>query len=94
MSRIGNAPVVVPAGVEVKIEGSYVKVKGPHGELEYGFNDNIKITLEDGVIKVERPNDNKVNRSLHGTTRALIQNMVTGVSSKFKKRVGNGRCRL
>ena len=85
MSRIGNAPVVVPAGVEVKIEGSYVKVKGPHGELEYSFNDNIKITLEDGVIKVERPNDNKVNRSLHGTTRALIQNMVTGVSSKFKK---------
>ena len=85
MSRIGNAPVVIPAGVEIKLDGSFVKVKGPHGELEYTFNENIKISMEDGVIKVERPNNNKENRSLHGTTRALIQNMVIGVSSKFKK---------
>lgn len=85
MSRIGNAPVVIPAGVEIKLDGSFVKVKGPHGELEYTFNENIKISMEDGVVKVERPNNNKENRSLHGTTRALIQNMVTGVSSKFKK---------
>ena len=85
MSRIGNAPVVIPAGVEIKLDGSFVKVKGPHGELEYAFNKNIKISMEDGVVKVERPDNNKENRSLHGTTRALIQNMVTGVSSKFKK---------
>lgn len=85
MSRIGNAPVVIPAGVEIKLDGSFVKVKGPHGELEYTFNENIEISIEDGVVKVERPNNNKENRSLHGTTRALIQNMVTGVSSKFKK---------
>ena len=85
MSRIGNAPVVIPAGVEVKLDGSLVKVKGPHGELEYTFNENIGISMEDGVVKVERPNNSKVNRSLHGTTRALIQNMVTGVNSKFKK---------
>ena len=85
MSRIGNAPVVIPAGVEIKLDGSFMKVKGPHGELEYTFNENIKISMKDGVVKVERPNNNKENRSLHGTTRALIQNMVTGVSSKFKK---------
>lgn len=85
MSRIGNAPVVIPSGVEVKIDGSLVKVKGKHGSLEYAFNENMKITMNDGVINVERPNNNKLYRSLHGTTRALIQNMITGVSDKFKK---------
>lgn len=85
MSRIGNAPVVIPAGVEVKIDGSLVQVKGPHGELEFDFNSNIKVSQEDGVLKVERPDDSKQNKALHGMTRALIRNMVSGVSSKFKK---------
>ena len=85
MSRIGNAPVVIPAGVEVKIDGSLVQVKGPHGELEFDFNSNIKVSQEDGVLKVVRPDDSKQNKALHGMTRALIQNMVSGVSSKFKK---------
>ncbi len=85
MSRIGNAPVVVPAGVEVKIEGTFVSVKGPHGQLEYTFNSNMIITLEDGILKVARPNNSKDNRALHGLTRALIANMVSGVSTKFTK---------
>lgn len=85
MSRIGDAPVVIPAGVEIKLDKSFIKVKGPHGELEYTFNKNIKISTKDGVIRVGRSDNDKESRALHGTTRALIQNMVTGVSSKFKK---------
>lgn len=85
MSRIGNAPVVIPAGVEVNIDGTFVSVKGPHGQLEYTFNNNMIITLEDGILKVARPNNSKDNRALHGLTRALIANMVGGVSTKFTK---------
>lgn len=85
MSRIGNAPVVIPAGVEVKVDGTNVSVKGPHGQLEYTFNSNMNITLEDGILKVARPNNSKDNRALHGLTRALIANMVSGVSTKFTK---------
>lgn len=85
MSRIGKAPVVLPAGVEVYIDGSTVKVKGPHGELESTFSPAMNISLSEGVLTVERPNDSKENKSLHGLTRALIQNMVTGVSAKFTK---------
>ena len=85
MSRIGNAPVVIPAGVEVKVDGTSVSVKGPHGQLDYTFNSNMIISLEDGILKVARPNNNKDNRALHGLTRALIANMVTGVSTKFTK---------
>ena len=85
MSRIGKAPVVLPAGVEVYIDGSTVKVKGPHGELESTFSPAMSISLSEGVLTVERPNDSKENKSLHGLTRALIQNMVTGVSAKFTK---------
>jgi len=85
MSRIGNAPVVIPAGIEVKIDGAFVSVKGPHGQLEYTFNNNMIISLEEGVLKVARPNNNKENKALHGLTRALIANMVSGVSTKFTK---------
>lgn len=85
MSRIGRAPITVPAGVDVKIEDGLVTVKGPKGELSQQFNKNIMIELEDGIITVKRPNDEKEMRSLHGLTRKLISNMVEGVSQGFTK---------
>ena len=85
MSRIGRAPITVPAGVEVKIDGSYVAVKGPKGALEMTVAPNMKVELDAGVIHVSRPNDEKVNRSLHGLTRTLVNNMVVGVSEGFSK---------
>ena len=86
MSRIGRAPITVPAGVEVKIEeNNHVTVKGPKGTLERNFAPQMKIEKEEGVLTVSRPDDNKENRSLHGLTRALLSNMVVGVSEGFKK---------
>jgi len=85
VSRIGRMPVVVPQGVEVKIKGSYVHVKGPKGELEHTFPASMKITLKDGVINVQRPSDAREHRALHGMTRAIINNMVVGVSKGFEK---------
>lgn len=86
MSRIGKLPVPVPAGVEVKIDGTTVTVKGPKGELTQTFNENMAISLgEDGSIVVERPNDARENRSMHGLTRSLINNMVIGVSEGYSK---------
>ncbi len=85
MSRIGRLPVAVPAGVEVEIKGSYVRVKGPKGEMERVFPAMIKISQADKTIKVERPSDEPKARALHGMTRALIQNMVSGVSGGFQK---------
>lgn len=85
MSRVGKKPIVVPAGVEVKIDGHKVTVKGPKGTLEKEFNTALTIKLENGEVVVERPNDEPKVRAIHGTTRALIQNMVTGVSEGFKK---------
>lgn len=85
MSRIGKLPVVIPAGVDVKIDGSTVTVKGPKGTLTGTFNSNIGIELKDGQILVTRPNDEKENRSLHGLTRTLINNMVVGVHTGYKK---------
>ena len=85
MSRIGRAPIAVPAGVDVKIDGQTVTVKGPKGTLTRTVNDNITVTLDNGVITVTRPNDLKENRSLHGLTRTLIANMVQGVNEGFKK---------
>ena len=85
MSRIGRAPITVPAGVEVKIDGSHVAVKGPKGALEMTVAPNMKVELDAGVIHVSRPNDEKMNRSLHGLTRTLINNMVVGVSEGFSK---------
>lgn len=87
MSRIGKKPVAVPAGVEVKIDGQKVTVKGPKGTLTREFVKDMKITLADGEITVERPNDEIENRALHGLTRALIHNMVVGVTEGFEKKL-------
>ena len=85
MSRIGNKPITVPEGIDVKIDGQKITVKGPKGTLEREVNSNISIKLENGEIKVTRPNDQKENRSLHGLTRSLINNMIEGVSKEFTK---------
>ena len=85
MSRIGNKPITVPEGIEVKIDGQKITVKGPKGTLEREVNSKISIKLEDGQIKVSRPNDEKENRSLHGLTRSLINNMIEGVSKEFTR---------
>ncbi|HNW94985.1 MAG TPA: 50S ribosomal protein L6 [Anaerolineaceae bacterium] len=85
MSRIGRLPIAIPAGVEVKIEGNKVSVKGPLGQLEQEFSSEIGIKLEDGHLIIERPNDEPRVRALHGTTRALLNNMVNGVSKGFER---------
>ena len=86
MSRIGRAPITVPAGVEIKVEdNNVVTVKGPKGSLTQQFSPNMAIAVEDGVLHVTRPNDAKENRALHGLTRTLIHNMVLGVTEGFKK---------
>ena len=87
MSRIGNKPITVPAGIDVTIDGQKITVKGPKGTLERTVNDNISIKLENGVIVVARPNDEKENRSLHGLTRTLKNNMIEGVSNEFSKQL-------
>jgi large subunit ribosomal protein L6 len=85
VSRVGQLPVEIPSGVEINIEKSHVKVKGPKGEMEYSFSPDMEIAFQDGLVTVNRPSDARDMRSLHGTTRALIQNMVTGVSDGFQK---------
>ena len=85
MSRIGNRPVVVPAGVEVTLNGNVVTVKGPKGTLTKTFNDQLTVKMDDNNVVVERPNDEPKMRALHGTTSALINNMVVGVSTGFRK---------
>ncbi len=86
MSRIGRMPITVPAGVEVTIgEGNVVTVKGPKGTLTKSLHPNMTITKEDGALHVTRPNDEKENRSLHGLTRTLLNNMVVGVTQGFSK---------
>ena len=85
MSRIGRAPITVPAGVEVKVDGQHISVKGPKGALEMNVAPTMKVEVEAGVVHVTRPNDDKMNRSLHGLTRTLINNMVVGVSEGFSK---------
>lgn len=85
MSRIGRMPVVIPKGVEVQIDGTHVKVKGPKGEIEHTFPSEMNIRLEDGKIIVERPSDIGAHRAMHGMTRALINNMVRGVSVGFER---------
>ncbi len=78
-------PIIVPEGVEVELEGSRVRVKGPKGEMKREFRSEIAIKMEDGVITVERPSDAPQMRALHGLTRALLNNMVLGVSEGFEK---------
>lgn len=85
MSRIGQLPIVVPAGVDVKIKGTHVRVKGPKGELQHTFPADMAISLEDGEVVVKRPSDERTHRAFHGMTRALINNMVVGVNTGFSK---------
>lgn len=85
MSRVGRMPIDIPAGVNVTLNGQVITVKGPKGELTRTLHADMKVTVADNVITVERPNDEKGHRALHGLTRALIANMVTGVTTGFKK---------
>ncbi|NKX53581.1 50S ribosomal protein L6 [Arthrobacter mobilis] len=93
MSRIGRLPITVPAGVEVKIDGNVVTVKGAKGELNHAVASPIAVNLDENVITVSRPNDERASRSLHGLTRTLISNMITGVTEGYEKKleiVGTG----
>ena len=85
MSRIGKKPITIPAGVDVKVDGSKVTVKGPKGTLENTFNSEINIALEGNEVIVTRPTDDKNHRALHGLTRTLINNMVEGVTNGYSK---------
>lgn len=85
MSRIGNKPITVPTGVEVKIDGQKITVKGPKGTLEKEIHKNISVSMENNIIKVTRPNNEAQNRSLHGLTRTLINNMINGVEKEYTK---------
>ena len=85
MSRIGNKPITVPNGVEVTVNGNKVTVKGPKGTIEKEIHKNISVTVENNEVKVSRPNDEALNRSLHGLTRTLINNMINGVVTEFTR---------
>lgn len=85
MSRIGRLPIAVPAGVQVDLSGNSVKVKGPKGEMQRTFSPLVGIALENGQISITRRSDNPAERALHGTTRAVLNNMVVGVSSGFER---------
>ncbi|MBU3841548.1 MAG: 50S ribosomal protein L6 [Candidatus Fusobacterium pullicola] len=85
MSRVGKKPIIVPSGVEVTINGNVVTVKGPKGTLTREFNSELTIKKEENEIVIERPNDLPAVRAIHGTTRALINNMIVGVSQGFRK---------
>ena len=85
MSRVGRAPITVPSGVDVAIAGSHVTVKGPKGTLERDIPAPITIRQDDGVVLVERPDDERESRALHGLVRSLVNNMVVGVSEGFRK---------
>ncbi|MDN5605933.1 MAG: 50S ribosomal protein L6, partial [Kocuria sp.] len=93
MSRIGRLPISVPAGVEVKIDGSLVSVKGPKGELSQEIASPITVSLDGDTLTVNRPDDERESRSLHGLSRTLINNMIVGVSEGYTKKleiVGTG----
>ncbi|KUG60542.1 50S ribosomal protein L6 [Nesterenkonia jeotgali] len=93
MSRIGRLPITIPAGVEVKLEGRQVSVRGPKGELSRSLAEGITVENEDGTLTVSRPNDERESRSLHGLTRTLINNMIIGVTEGYSKKleiVGTG----
>ena len=87
MSRIGNKPITVPDGVDVKIDGQKITVKGPKGTLERVVEDSMHVSLENNVIHVKRDNDEPKNRSLHGLTRTLINNMVQGTVKEFERKL-------
>jgi large subunit ribosomal protein L6 len=85
MSRVGRLPVPIPSGVEVSVSGTQCTVKGPKGTLEQQIHPNIRVSVAEGEVVVTRPNDQPENRALHGLTRALIGNMVEGVTNGFRK---------
>ena len=85
MSRIGNKPITVPEGVEIKIDGNHISVKGPKGTLEREVHKNISLEMNGNEIKVMRKDDEPANRSLHGLTRTLINNMIIGVTHEYSK---------
>jgi large subunit ribosomal protein L6 len=87
MSRIGRQPIAIPAGVQVAVDASRVSVSGPLGSLEQSFHPDMRILLEDATLRVERPDDERMHRSLHGLTRTLLANMVDGVTKGFEKRL-------
>ena len=93
MSRIGKAPIQIPAGVEIKLEGNLVRVKGPKGELSREISKDMQISIEDGALRVTRPTDEREHKALHGLTRSLINNMVEGVTKGYTRNlelVGTG----
>jgi large subunit ribosomal protein L6 len=85
MSRVGRKPISVPAGVDCKLDGVELKVKGPKGQLERKLHPNMQVTIESDLITVTRPTDGRIDRSLHGLTRTLVSNMVIGVTEGFSK---------
>jgi large subunit ribosomal protein L6 len=85
MSRIGRMPLAVPNGVTVALDGQHVTVKGPKGELQRALPAEMQVTLDEGVVRVARPSDSTRHRSLHGLTRSLLHNMVSGVTEGFEK---------
>ena len=87
MSRIGRKPVVVPAGVEVTVNGNVVTVKGPKGQLEQEISKNLTVEVKEGEVVVTRPTDNREDRSQHGLARTLINNMIIGVTQGFEKKM-------
>ena len=95
MSRIGNKVITIPAGVEVNINDNFATVKGPKGELKQQFDKDMTFNIEGNEITVVRPSDSKRHRTVHGTTRAILANMIEGVSAGFKKElelIGVGYC--
>jgi large subunit ribosomal protein L6 len=87
MSRIGRAPITVPSGVDVAVEGQNVTVKGPKGTLTHTVDRPISVSLEDGVLSVSRPNDDRENRALHGLSRSLLNNLVLGVTQGYERKL-------
>lgn len=85
MSRIGRKPIAIPSGVEIEVQDSTVRVKGPKGELRQSFRPEMQIVVDGDQLRVERPSDAKMHRALHGLTRALLSNMVQGVTEGFRK---------
>lgn len=87
MSRIGKQPIAIPAGVKVQVDAGKIKVEGPKGKLELAWHPNMKVESDGKAVKVTRPDDERLNRSLHGLTRSLIKNMVEGVTKGYEKRL-------
>ncbi len=85
MSRVGKLPIAIPAGVEVTLDGQHARVKGPKGQLEHEVHPSISATLDDGTLVITRPSNAPTHRALHGLTRALLANMVSGVADGFRK---------